>query len=278
MEQWVEIDLSNSRRVGSGSRDQWETIQEQNRAIATYPHTSIATVPRSQSRPPLSSSSPRRSKEELDFILNNNTAKKYGNDDESDDDESDCGREPSEASTAVTGNISRFSNQKESNKGRVVTPETSPQSRYGGKGRGRGRDRHRDGRRRDDDSDDHEDDSFYDNDDDGSSYRDKNDNRRRSRSRKHGDDRIARREKSRSKSRSKSKLRSSQPRLFMCGAMDVTEEMRGSMKDANESIRQIISSVRKFGPEEKDAVRETVKDAKEALRRTLRSAVSCRGK
>lgn len=270
----------SARRVGSGSRDQWQTIQEQNRAITTDPHTPIATVPRSQSRPPLSSSSPRRSKEELDYILNSNTAKKYENDDDSDDDESDFGREPSEASTAVTGNISRFSNQKESTKGKIITPENSPQSRYGGKGRGcgRGRDRRRDGRRRDDDSDDHEDDSFYDDDDDDSRYRDKNDNRRRNRSRKHLDDHIARREKSRSKSRSKSKLRSSQPRLFMCGAMDVTEEMRGSMKDANESIRQIISSVRKFGPEEKDAVRETVRDAREALRRTLRSAVACRGK
>ncbi len=264
--------------MGSGSRDQWERIQKQNHSNSTDPNAPIVADSRSQSRPPLSSSSPLRSKEELDFILKNNCSTKYYDD----DDESDYEREPSEASTAVTGNVSRFSHQKENNNGRVVTPDTSPRSRHSGKGRERGRDRHRDGRRREDDVDDSESDSS-DDDDDDSSYRGKSDNRRRSHSRKldkyrHDRDRHTRREKSRSKSRSKSKSRSSQSKLFMCGAMDVTEEMRGSMKDANASIRQIISTVRKFGPEEKDAVRDTVRDAREVLRRTLRSAVSCRGK
>ena len=68
------------------------------------------------------------------------------------------------------------------------------------------------------------------------------------------------------------------PKLIMCGAIDVSEEMRGSIQDANASLRQIFSTVRRFGPEEKEAVKETVRDAKNTLTKTIRSAVSCRGK
>lgn len=59
-------------------------------------------------------------------------------------------------------------------------------------------------------------------------------------------------------------------RLVMCG---VNDELKGSIQDVNDTMRQIFSTVRKFGPNEKDAVRETFKDAQYFMKEKVRSAL-----
>ena len=58
-------------------------------------------------------------------------------------------------------------------------------------------------------------------------------------------------------------------RLFFCG-MDVDNELR---EDVNETVRQIITTVKSFGQEEKDAVRETFWDASSFMRSKVRNAL-----
>jgi len=59
-------------------------------------------------------------------------------------------------------------------------------------------------------------------------------------------------------------------RLVMCG---VNDELKGSIQDVNDTMRQIFTTVRKFGPNEKDAVRETFKDAQYFMKEKVRSAL-----
>ena len=61
--------------------------------------------------------------------------------------------------------------------------------------------------------------------------------------------------------------------LFMCGAIDENNELRESIQDVNATVRQIFTTVRSFGPEEKDAVRETVREASHFMREKVRSAL-----
>ena len=58
-------------------------------------------------------------------------------------------------------------------------------------------------------------------------------------------------------------------RLFFCG-MDVNNELR---EDVNETVRQIITTVKSFGQEEKDAVKETFWDASSFMRTKVRNAL-----
>ena len=62
-------------------------------------------------------------------------------------------------------------------------------------------------------------------------------------------------------------------RLFMCGAVDVTTEIKGSFQDVNDTVRQIITAVRKFGPDEKDAVKDTLKDAQSYMKQKVLAAI-----
>jgi len=52
-------------------------------------------------------------------------------------------------------------------------------------------------------------------------------------------------------------------RLVMCGIVwpNLNDEIRASMRDVADSIRQIFTTVKRFGPDEKEAVRETLLDA-----------------
>mmetsp|Transcript_20182 Transcript_20182/g.42405 ORF Transcript_20182/g.42405 Transcript_20182/m.42405 type:complete len:295 (+) Transcript_20182:182-1066(+) len=67
-------------------------------------------------------------------------------------------------------------------------------------------------------------------------------------------------EKKSAKGKNRSRTRGPRRKLVMCGALDVTGELKESMQDVNETMRQIFTSVRRFGPDEKDAVRETFRD------------------
>ncbi|EED93399.1 predicted protein [Thalassiosira pseudonana CCMP1335] len=62
-------------------------------------------------------------------------------------------------------------------------------------------------------------------------------------------------------------------KLVLCGATLNISETKGIIQDAKESLRQIFTTVRRFGPDEKEAVRATLKDAKDSVKDTLRSAV-----
>jgi len=65
---------------------------------------------------------------------------------------------------------------------------------------------------------------------------------------------------------------------LMCGAVGygINDDLKGSFQDVNETLSQIFTTVKRFGPEEKDAVRETFRDAgyymKEKMRAALRHA------
>lgn len=60
-------------------------------------------------------------------------------------------------------------------------------------------------------------------------------------------------------------------RLALCGS-ELPEEIRESLQDVNATMRQIVSL--RFGPEEKEAVRETFKDAKKYTIAKVRSALT----
>ena len=59
----------------------------------------------------------------------------------------------------------------------------------------------------------------------------------------------------------------------MCGAVDVTTEIKGSFQDVNDTVRQIITAVRKFGPDEKDAVKDTLKDAQSYMKQKVLAGI-----
>ena len=62
-------------------------------------------------------------------------------------------------------------------------------------------------------------------------------------------------------------------RLFMCGAVDVTNEIKGSFQDVNDTVRQIFTTVRRFGPDEKDAVKDTLKDAQSFVKQKVLAGI-----
>ncbi len=56
----------------------------------------------------------------------------------------------------------------------------------------------------------------------------------------------------------------------------IKEEIRGSMRDVTDSVRQIFTTVQRFGPDERDAVRETLLDARDYLtEKVVPSLFSC---
>jgi len=61
-------------------------------------------------------------------------------------------------------------------------------------------------------------------------------------------------------------------RLFMCGAVDVTTEIKGSFQDVSDTVRQILT-VRKFGPDERDAVKDTLKDAQSFMKQKVLNGI-----
>jgi len=69
----------------------------------------------------------------------------------------------------------------------------------------------------------------------------------------------------------------SSPRgLVMCGAVGVNDELKGSIQDVNDTLSQIFATVRRFGPDEKNAVRETFKDARYYMKEKVRAALLLR--
>ncbi len=58
---------------------------------------------------------------------------------------------------------------------------------------------------------------------------------------------------------------SGSPRLATGGTVWIKDEIRGSMRDVTDSVRQIFTTVQRFGPDERDAVRETLLDAWDLL-------------
>ncbi len=62
-------------------------------------------------------------------------------------------------------------------------------------------------------------------------------------------------------------------RLFMCGAVDVTTEMKGSFQDVNDTVRQIFTTVRRFGPNEKEAVKDTLKEAQSFMKQRVLAGI-----
>lgn len=74
-----------------------------------------------------------------------------------------------------------------------------------------------------------------------------------------------------SQKREKSPSENRYRRLLLCGA-ELPEEIRGSLQDVNATMRQIASL--KFGPEEKEAVRDTLKEAKNYTIEKVRSALT----
>jgi hypothetical protein len=65
----------------------------------------------------------------------------------------------------------------------------------------------------------------------------------------------------------------------LTGGLGLGNEIRASMRDVTDSVRQIFTAVRQFGPEERDAVRETLLDAGnfvgEKVRDTLFPGCGC---
>ena len=61
-------------------------------------------------------------------------------------------------------------------------------------------------------------------------------------------------------------------RLVMCGYVGMDDDIRASMRDVADSVRQIISTVRRFGPDERDAVRATLCSVNDKVRATLSSS------
>ena len=69
-------------------------------------------------------------------------------------------------------------------------------------------------------------------------------------------------------------------RLVMCGAEGIilSDEVKESIQDVRVSVRQVVNVLqlkRKFGQEEKDAVRETLRDMKYTMEEKVRGAFVC---
>ena len=69
-------------------------------------------------------------------------------------------------------------------------------------------------------------------------------------------------------------------RLVMCGADGIvfSDEVKESIQDVRVSVRQVVNVLqlkRKFGREEKDAVRETLRDMKYTMEEKVRGAFVC---
>jgi hypothetical protein len=69
----------------------------------------------------------------------------------------------------------------------------------------------------------------------------------------------------RRKHKVKSKRRSSQ--MMMCGALGAKDEI---VHDAKTTLRQIVTTLKKFGPDEKQAVRDTLIDSVNSVKGTLK--------
>lgn len=63
-------------------------------------------------------------------------------------------------------------------------------------------------------------------------------------------------------------------KLAMCGA-DINDEVKMALVDVQVSLRQIVSTVRTFGPEEKECVRATLKDMKSTVKNKVRQLAVC---
>jgi len=63
-------------------------------------------------------------------------------------------------------------------------------------------------------------------------------------------------------------------KLAMCGA-DINDEVKMVLVDVRVSLRQIVSTVRTFGPEEKECVRATLKDMKSSVKNKVRQLAVC---
>ena len=69
-------------------------------------------------------------------------------------------------------------------------------------------------------------------------------------------------------------LRDPVMKLAMCGA-DLNDEVKMALVDVQVSLRQIVSTVRTFGPEEKECVRATLKDMKSTVKNKVRQLAVC---
>lgn len=63
-------------------------------------------------------------------------------------------------------------------------------------------------------------------------------------------------------------------KLAMCGA-DINDEVKMVLVDVQVTLRQIASTVRTFGPEEKECVRATLKDMKSTVKNKVRQLAVC---
>jgi len=63
-------------------------------------------------------------------------------------------------------------------------------------------------------------------------------------------------------------------KLAMCGS-DINDEVKMVLVDVRVSLRQIVSTVRTFGPEEKECVRATLKDMKSSVKNKVRQLAVC---
>ncbi|KAL3763829.1 hypothetical protein ACHAW5_007783 [Stephanodiscus triporus] len=61
--------------------------------------------------------------------------------------------------------------------------------------------------------------------------------------------------------------------LVMCGSVVFNDEIRASMRDVKDSVRQIITTVRRFGPDEREAVRDTLLDARNSVSEKVRATL-----
>ena len=63
-------------------------------------------------------------------------------------------------------------------------------------------------------------------------------------------------------------------KLAMCGA-ELNDEVKMALIDVQVTLRQIASTVRTFGPEEKECVRATLKDMKSSVKNKVRQLAVC---
>jgi len=78
----------------------------------------------------------------------------------------------------------------------------------------------------------------------------------------------------RSPRRRRNKRRQKSSKLVLCGALGGDDEevdgpLQDALQDAKTSLRQIVTSLKRFGPEEKEAVIDTLHDATKAIKGTL---------
>eukprot|EP00804_Cyclotella_cryptica_P022047 CCRYP_000969-RA/>CCRYP_000969-RA protein AED:0.45 eAED:0.45 QI:290/1/1/1/1/1/2/342/196 len=74
----------------------------------------------------------------------------------------------------------------------------------------------------------------------------------------------------RSPRRRRNKRRQKSSQLVLCGAFGgADEEIDSTLQDAKTSLRQIVSTLKRFGPEEKEAVLDTLQDARKAIKGTI---------